>query len=75
MNYNKGETKMTIEQYLDQVGFADNGSLDYADYLAMCDRPYWDWTQDEELLANQLEEALHEGLITETPAFVKEPAQ
>ena len=57
---------MTIEQYLD--------AKDHADYLAMCDKLYWHWTQAEQLLANQLEEALKEGLIAETPAFVKEPA-
>ena len=57
---------MTIEQYLD--------GEDHADYLSMCRKAYWHWTQAEQLLANQLTEALKEGLIAETPAFVKEPA-
>ena len=61
---------MTIEQYLNEVGFAE----DHADYLVMCRKAHWHWTQAEQLLANQLEEALKEGVIAATPAFVKEPA-
>ena len=61
---------MTIEQYLNEVGSAE----DHADYLVMCHKAPWHWTQAEQLLANQLEEALKEGVIAETPAFAKEPA-